>query len=330
MTHLKHFLHSTTAKSSSSTTLIIIIASAVVAYLAYTNGYLDNLNLPFSITGSKGAGDLVDVNKKLQFTWTGQFSGAVANAKTFYIYDETKAIKETLTTAATGIVASSQNYPSGTKLFIKYVDTNNKVWYEITVPQMNPHDADSSTYNDISLKYTAIGTYTADSLMMLGLTVGDGEQINATGNATTSPTFVYTLTNTGADNTGLQDSYDYVYDSEMQVWVTGVISGDNASLVIVNGATYTFTVGSNTYFAMQLDANSLSKWKVGSTYVPGFTGTDGISFSMDLTGFTATSAATMQITVYAYADPAYAMSHAGNFGPDKVQIAEQTVTLVDI
>jgi hypothetical protein len=37
----------------------------------------------------------------------------------------------------------------------------------------------------------------------------------------------------------------------------------------------------------------------------------------------------MQITVYAYADPGYAETHGGNFGPEKVEIAEQTVTLVD-
>lgn len=309
--------------------MIIVIVVAAVAYFAYTGGYLDNLNLPFSI-GGQDNGDLQDVNKKLQFAWTAEYSGTVANAKTFYIYDENLALRETLTTAATGIIASSQNYPSGTLLHIKYDDTNNQIWYTITVPQMSPAEAQAQTYNDISLKYFAIGTYTTDQLMMNGLTVSDTEQINMTGNATTTPSFTYTLTNTGADNTGLMESNDPIYGTNWGVWVTGKISGANASLVIINGADYVFTVGTDQYFADKVSAQSLSKWKIGNSLVPGYTGTDSVNFSFDLTGFTATSTATLQLTVYESADPIYAMSHSGNFGQDKVQLAEQTVTLVDI
>jgi hypothetical protein len=325
--HLKHFLKDTTAKTS-AVTIIIILAMVVVGYMVYT-GKLDLGTLGLGITTGDG-GSGVDVNKKLQFTWTARWSGTVANAKTFYIYDANHALRETLTTAATGIVATGQNYPSGTQLYVKYDDTNNQIWYPLIVPQMGATDAESSTYNDISLEYFAIGTYTTDSLRMLGLAVGDAEQINMTGNATTSPTFVYTLTNTGADNTGLLESYDPVYSCAWDVWVTGRITGDNASQVIVNGADYVFNIGTDTYFAEKVSATALSKWKVGSSYVAGYEGTSSCSWSLDLSGFTATSAATMQINVYECADPSYAMSHAGNFGPDKVLIAEQTVTMVDI
>ena len=324
---INRFLHSTKAKTSSATTMIIIIAVAAVAYLAYSGGYLDDLNLPFSISGDDN-GNLVEVNKKIQFTWTAEWSGTVANAKTFYIYDDTLALRETLTTAATGIVASSQNYPSGTILHIKYDDTNNQVWYDIEVPYMSPEEAQAQTYNDISLKYYAVGTYSSDSLMMNGLLVSDAEQINATGNATTTPSFVYTLTNTGADNTGILESYDPVYAQAWEIWVTGTVTGDNASLVIVNGVDYQWKVGNDIYFADKVSASSLSKVKIGLDLVSA--GTDSCSFSFDLTGFTATSAATLQISVKGGADPMYAMTHAGNYGNSDFELAEQTVTLVDI
>jgi hypothetical protein len=300
-----------------------------VGYFLYSGGYLDSLNLPFSIGGSSSGAGGIDVNKKLQFTWTAEFSGTVANAKAFTVYDETMALRETLTTAATGIVASAQNYPSGTQLYIKYDDGSNQIWYDITVPQMSEAEAQAQTYNDISLKYYAVGTYSIDTLRAGGIDFADASTYNVSSNGTT-PTFIYTLANTGADNTGLMDSFDPVYNTAWQTWVTGRISGNNASLVIVNGADYLFTVGTDTYFAERVSSSALSKWKVGASYVPGYTGSDSVSWSLDLSGFTATSAATMQITLYSCADPVYAISHAGNFGVDKVSLAEQTVSLVDI
>jgi hypothetical protein len=309
-------------------TVILIVIVAAGGFFLYQGGYLDSFLGNFSIGGGGGDGG-VDVNKKLQFTWTADWSGTAANAKTFYLYDDTMALRETLTTAATGIVATGQNYPSGTLLHVKFVDGNNKIWYDFTVPTMNQHDAESNTYNDISLKHFAIGTYTSDQLMMLGLSVADTEVINATGNATTSPSFIYTLSNTGSDNTGLKESYDPVYGQAWQVWVTGKISGDNASMVIINGADYVFSVGTDQYFAKRISAQELTKWKIGSSYVPGYTGTSSCGWSLDLTAFTtAADTATMQLSVYAYCDPAYAQSHAGNFGASKYEIAEQTVSIV--
>lgn len=271
---------------------------------------------------------MVDVNKKLQFSVSDAWSGGVA-AHTLAIYDNTKALRESLTTAVTGIIATAQNYPSGETIYVEFDNTNDHVFYTITVPQMNSHDADANTYNDINLVSYAIGTYTVDQLMMLGLSVGDGEKINATGNATTTPTFSYTLTNTGADNTGLLESYDPIFGQAWEVWVTGVISGDNASLVILNGVDYQWTVGTSTYFADKIDASQLCKVKVGSSYLPGQVGTSSVSFSMDLTAFTAsTDTAVLQISVKESADPVYAMSHAGNYGTHATEIAEQTVDIV--
>lgn len=313
---------------------MIIIAVVVVAFVyAYSQGYLDDLLGSFSIGGVGDDGipaGMVSVNKKLQFTWTAEYSGNVANAKTFYIYDSSLALRETLTTAATGIVASAQNYPSGTVLHVKYDDANNQVWYTITVPYMSEAEAQAQTYNDISQKFYEIGTYTVDDLRAAGIIFADASTYNCTTNGTT-PMFTYTLSNTGADNTGLLESYDPVYGQAWEVWVTGTITGDNASMVILNGVDYSWKVGNDWYFADKVSASALSKWKVGLSYVPGYTGTDSCTFGMDLSAFTtAADTATMQITAYACADPSYAVSHAGNFGANKVTLAEQTVSIVGL
>lgn len=330
--HLKHFLQSKTAKSSSATMIIIAVVAVAFVY-AYSQGYLDDLLGSFSIGGVGDDGipaGMVSVNKKLQFTWTAEYSGNVANAKTFYIYDSSLALRETLTTAATGIVASAQNYPSGTVLHVKYDDANNQVWYTITVPYMSEAEAQAQTYNDISQKFYEIGTYTVDDLRAAGIIFADASTYNCTTNGTT-PMFTYTLSNTGADNTGLLESYDPVYGQAWEVWVTGTITGDNASMVILNGVDYSWKVGNDWYFADKVSASALSKWKVGLSYVPGYTGTDSCTFGMDLSAFTtAADTATMQITAYACADPSYAVSHAGNFGANKVTIAEQTVSIVGL
>ncbi len=330
--HFKHnFLHSKTAKTSNATMLIIVAVVAIGGFMLYQGGYLDDLNLPFSISGENGIpAGYVSVNKKIQFTWTAEWSGTVANAKTFYVYDDTLALRETLTTAATGIVASAQNYPSGTVLYVKYDDTNNQIWYSITVPYMSEAEAQAQTYNDIALKYYAIGTYTVDDLKAGGITYADASTYNCTSNGT-APIFTYSLVNTGADNTGLLESYDPIYGQNWDVWVTGTITGDNASLVTLNGVDYSWKVGNDWYFADKVSASALSKWKVGLSYVPGYEGSDSCTFGLDLSPFTtAADTATLQITVYASADPVYAMAHAGNFGVNKVTLAEQTVYIVGL
>jgi hypothetical protein len=327
----KSFLHSKTAKTSNATMLIIIAVVAVGAFMLYQGGYLDDLNLPFSISGDSGGGG-IDVNKKLQFTWTAKYSGTVANAKTFYVYDESLALRETLTTAATGIVATAQNYPSGTVLYVKYDDTSNQIWHRVVVPTMSEAEAQAQTYNDINLQYYAVGTYSAgERLTALGISYADADTYNCTTNGT-SPVFTATFTNTGADNTGLMESLiaDPLNGDNWGVWVCGTITGDNATQVIVNNVDVQFKVGNNIYFADKISAEQLSKWKVGTGYVSGYEGEDSVSFSLDLTAFTATSAATMQIYLYESADPYYAMNHAGNWGQNKVELGEFTLSLVDI
>ena len=329
MNKLKHFLLSKTAKTQMSTILLLaVIVGGGLYVVTQKPEWIPDLG--FS-TGGGGTADLIDVNKKLQFTWTAEFSGTVANAKTFYVYDENYALRETLATAATGIVASSQNYPSGTRLYVKYDDTSNQIWYDLSVPQMSNAEAQAQTYNDIALTYYAVGTYTSDIVMMNGLSVSDAETVNATGNATTTPQFSYQLTNTGADNTGLMESYDPVYGQSWGVWVTGTITGDNASLVTINGADYVFKIGNDWYFADKVSAQALCKWKVGLSYKPGYTGTDSCDFSLDLTAFTtAADTATLQLTFYESADPVYAMNHGGNYGANKVTLAEQTISIVGL
>jgi hypothetical protein len=308
----------------------VLVGAAVVFGVIKIPGLdLSGITLPFSVTDG-GSDGKVDVNKLLKFAFTDEWAGTAANAKTFYVYDgTTKALLESLTTDADGTEPSVYTYPTGTKLFVKFVDANDKVWYDVTVPGMLPNDADAATYNTIALKDFEIGTYTGDDLKAGAITFADASTYNQSSNGST-PIFVYSLSNSGADNTGLVESYDPVYGCAWDVWVTGTISGTNASSILVNGVDYQFSVGTTTYFADKINAQALSKWKIGPSYVTGYEGQASCSFGLDLTGYLAASSCTMQLTVYANADPAYAMSHAGNFGVDKVTLAEQTVTIIDV
>lgn len=311
--------------------MVIALAIAVVTAVFFAIKANPDLGieLPFSIgdnSGQEGSG--VSVNKKVQFSVADYYAGTVANAKTLYVYDgDTLALLDTLTTASTGLIATTANYPSGKQLYVKFVDGNSIVWYDVTVPKMNANDAEANTYNDVALKKFTIGTYTSDSLKFAATAVSDADKYNYTLSGTT-PVFVYQLTNTGSDNTGLMESYDPIYNQALQVWVEIKVSGTGWETVVLSGVDRIETIGSAYYGYVHLSPTALTKWKIGNDYVAGYRGTDDLSFSLDLSGYSSNTV-TVQITAYAYADPNYAVSHGGNLGTSKVEIAEQTFTLDD-
>jgi hypothetical protein len=268
--------------------------------------------------------DLVDVNKKINFALTNEYAGSALASKTLYVYDsDGETLLETLTTGSDGTVSTAYTYNSGTALYCKYINTNDKQWFAITVPKMNKADAESATTNSIPLKSFAIGTYT-DGLTVGATTINDAGSYNFTTTGTT-PTFKYTITNTGADNTGLKESYDPVYKQDWWVVIYVTFSGTDYEKCIVYGFSYDWVLGSTHYVAGKLDAYALTKHKVGSNYKS--LGTTDFVFNLDGTGVPATGSFTMQIECYAYASPTYAMNHGGNFGVSSVELCEQTVTL---
>jgi hypothetical protein len=304
---------------------VILIAVCVVGFLAFEvgNGKIDlsNLHLPFGVMG--GGGGLANVTKKLQFTFTNEYTGAASASKTFYIYDGS-ILQETLTTDSDGIKSTARTYPSGQVLAIKYVDANSKKWYNVVVPQMNSLDAQSATVNPIALKTFSIGTY--------GGTISSSGTIYATnygvGNGST-PAFNYEVVNSGADNTGMMDSdiSDPVYGQAWQTYLEATITGGEYEKVIMSGFDQVFTLGTTQYGVIKVDPHQLTKWKVGNNYQTGYQGDQILHFGLDLTGLTANTTI-LTIYVRAYADPSFAQFHGGNFGSSTYQLATSTLTFL--
>ena len=319
----RNFFRSKSAKTNPLIWLVI----GVLALMAFGVIDLSNLNLPFSVSDTGVPTGQVPVDKCLRLDLYNKYSGAALTSKTLLVIDhDTLATLHSLTTDGTyGQIATPVPYESGTELYVYYESSNDKQWFDITVPYMNPADAEANTYNDIPLESFAVGTYTSDTLMC------SGEAITTNYNATTAtggetPTFTYTLPNSGADNTGLMDSYSPTYQQNFQTWVVVKFSGTGYETVVVDGFDREYTLGSANYGCDRLSSTKLTSWKVGSSYVIGYTGVDSISFSVDMTGY-GVDTVTMLITAYAYGDPAYAASHGGSFGTEAVSIASESILL---
>lgn len=313
---------------SAKTNPLLIVAIIFIALVLFGVIDLSGFELPSFSAGTIGEEGKVPVEKQVQFSLINKYSGSALGSKTLTVYSgESLATLHSLTTDSNGLAQTPVPYESGTEFFVKYESSNDKQWFQVTVPKMNEKDAEAQTYNTVGLESFAVGTYTSDTLMCSGSSIADAGSYNLTTSGAT-PTFSYTLANSGSDNTGLIDSYDPVYDCDYEVWVTITFSGTNYETIVLSGFDNQFTLGSVQYGMDRMSSESLTKWKIGNDYVSGYTGTDTVSFNLDLSGYSG-DAVTMQITAYAYADPGYAETHGGNFGPEKVEIAEQTVTLVD-
>lgn len=320
-------VHKKEEKRTKDSTAIVIVLVLVVLIagggMSLPKLDFSNIDVTNLFNGGNG-GDLVDVDKNIDFALTDEYAGSALASKTLYLYDsDGETLLETLTTGSDGTVTTAFTYPSGKKIYVLYKSSNDKKWWELTVPKMRKADAESATVNTIKLKAFSIGSYT-DSLKVGGTSISDGGNYNFTASGET-PTFTYSLANTGNDNTGIQTSYDPIYDQNWNVVLYITFSGTDYEKVIVYGFDYDFTLGTTHYVASNLDAYALTKHKVGNVYKSD--GTLDFTFSLDGTGYTASGSTTMQIYVYAYADATYAQNHGGNFGVEAYQLAEQTVTL---
>jgi len=184
---------------------------------------------------------------------------------------------------------------------------------------MTAADAQSETYNLINLNSFTIGTY-SQTLQVNAVNAASNYTVHTMG-GNTAPIFVYQITNNGADNTGIVESGpDPVYGDNWQTWLVVTISGVGYQTIMENGFDQVFTLGNTVYGVIHLNADMLTKWKVGTTYEMGYTGGQTASFSLDLSGYSG-AGVTMNVTAYAYCDPSFAQTHGGNFGNDKVQLS---------
>jgi hypothetical protein len=311
------------AKKSNST--LILVAIVVVVLVLGSGMALPKFDLSkFNLFGGGGSG-LVDVQKKIEFSLINEYAGSPLTSKTLYVYDsDGSTLLETLTTdGTTGIATTNTKYDSGKVVYVKYVNSNDKQWFEIVVPQMQEGEIQTATTNPVQLKSFAIGTYT-DLLYNGATAINDAGNYNQTATGSTSPTFSYTVSNTGSDNTGMKASYDPIYLQDWSVVMYVTFSGTNYETITINGFSQDWTMGTTHYVATTLDPYALTKYKVGNTYKS--TGNSGFTFSLDLSGYTG-DGVTMQIEVKAYASSAYAQAHGGNFGVSAVELCEQTVLL---
>lgn len=305
----------------------LLIGGVIVVLLIVTNVIqIPDIDLPF-LTSPPAKTKVVDVNKPIDFALMDTYGGSALTSKTILVYDSDGATQlESLTTdASDGTATSAWPYPSGKRIFVRYESSNNKQWFDVIVPQMNEKDAEADANNHVILKSFAIGTYTSDSLKFGATAIDDAGSYNITTSGT-SQTFTYSLANTGNDNTGLISSYDPIYGHHWRPVIYMTLSGTNYETVIVYGFDYDFTLGTTHYVAKELNDYTLTKHKVGSIYKS--YGTVDISFSLDMTGYSGDST-TLQIYVYMYSDPTWTMNHGGNYGTEKVELAEHTVSLVD-
>lgn len=281
------------------------------------------------LLGAGATGDTVAVNKQLDLYLHNKYDGSALGSKTLKVWDPSiTAFKESsLSTASDGTVNTANSYPSGTQLYVYYESSNDKQWFSFVVPEMNEKDAEASTYNVVGLPSFAIGTYTTDSLKMAnGTTFADASTYDVS-NRSTTPTFTYSLANTGSDNTGVMSSYDPSYGMRFDVVLYMTLSGTGYARCLVYGDfDYDFTLGSTHYLAKVIDPYELTKHKVGWKYESD--GAMDVGYWMDLSAVTSGDSVTWQTYLYAYSDPAWCQNHGGDYGYKKVELAEHTVTIV--
>ena len=313
-----------------ATTLILIAIVLIVVLggsLSIPKVDLSGLGDFFKFGGDADVDDgKVLVDKRLTVVLMNKYAGAViGGTPSIGIYDSDGFTPLETLTIGSGTADSALPYESGRVLYFRYEESNDKTWWKITVPKQNPQDAEALTRNTIQLDTFAIGTYSTDGLKHGAVSIADGESYNFTGNGTVQ-SFTYSLANSGSDNTGLISSYDPEYDMKWCPVMYVTFSGTNYETVLVYGFDYDYTLGTTHYVAQEIDPYALTIHKQANTFLS--KGTWEFPFTLDGTGYTG-SATTMQIYVYMYSDPNYAMNHGGAYGPEKVELAEHTVTLTD-
>jgi len=270
---------------------------------------------------------LIAVTRQIKFTVTDKYAGSPASG-TIYIYaDDGKTLLES-GSLSSGAYTTSDSYTSGTVLWVKIDDGANSIlWRKITVPKMNPADAESLTTNPVKIEFFDICTLTDTLQDSLGNSYADNANWNKTSGGNpgqTIATATYSVY-VSSDNDGFMSSYDPIYGYDFGAWLVVKVSGTNYENVLLTGFDYAYEKGTAMYYWVQIPDTGITKWKVGNDYV--YPGAWSHSWTVDLTGYSGDNA-DMQIYVYAYANPQYHQTY-GSYGPYAVQLAEQTINLVD-
>lgn len=245
-----------------------MIAIAALVLVLVSGGWL-SLNINQGDDDQKDdepiipGGDLVDVNKPIQFSVIDPLGGASTTGASLYVYDTNKVLRETVT-YSNGVWKSSMPYESGKTLYVKAAATNfTSRWFEVSVPQMTPADAQASTVNFYELPIYKEGTWSIKVTDQLGNVYSSGDTLDFSNLSVSTVTLSVMIYNS-VDNTGYIVSHDQLNNIDLGI---AMLTNTTGSDVLVQGAGSSMGRGTQTYWANELNADSLTKQLVGSHYV---------------------------------------------------------------
>lgn len=330
--------------------LLFAVPVGVFGYNAYAAPFwgLPAIVMPWAASGTTPGtgtpqGDMVAVDRQVDFTLWDMYGGAGLASKTVIWYDSNGAVVDTLTTSTGGQVDTTATYMSG-ESYIAFVDDGNAHYFiPFTIPMMSRANAEGTTAQHyVKLYGFAAETYN-DLLSVGSSTVADAGDYNVTASGATG-TFNYALDAvtdnkamlpTGYDEPRFADAVaftsDPVYDISQDNMVFVVVSGTGYASVKLTNMDGSYTVGTTKVYYKTLNnmASNFIQYKVGSDYV--YAGNVNIPLIFDCTGIAAN--ATVQIYSFAYANAGYAQdmsatgSTATDYGPRAIQLAETTINV---
>ncbi|MCW1309116.1 MAG: hypothetical protein QXP04_00310 [Candidatus Nanoarchaeia archaeon] len=288
-------------------------------------------------------GQMVAVERQMVIAFIDKFGGGGLASKTIKVYTQDSSgnivLKETLTTDSDGTKTTGLKYLSGQKIWVLAVETANvaQVWVEKTVPYMTKEDAANS-----AVKHQIVVEGFRYAAPTIKVQTSDGTQIADNGNynktASGSNPIFSVIWNTGTDNCGFIESYDPINKVWWKALLVVKFSGANYELITVSGFDGPATrdarprgsveKGTAIYYCAEIVPESITRWKVGNSYV--YSGSGMFTFSLDLSGYSGDNA-DMDIYIYYYADWDNFVAK-GSLGPNALSVlsgAPHTVNLVD-
>lgn len=300
----------------SRNTLIFVGAIALIAILWF-NGTFSNLGISTPSIPGVGEDGKVTVTKPIQFAVMDPLAGSKVVSATVKIYDGITLVETLTTDDTTGLVTTSMPYPSGKVLNVQVSKTLYCTrWETVTVPKMNPDDAQSLTTNYVQLTTYTLGTYAITVQNSAGTAYTTGDAINMTNYASTPLQLTVTLRNS-VDNTGYISSYDPINMVNLK---PALLTSSSTSYMTIQNAGSYVPRGTVSNWVLVPTDTGLTKELVGSIYKQ----QGQQAFTITLYKGTLTSSANQTVTfdLYKYFDLAH-YTQQGIGGPDAATAASQ-------
>ncbi len=296
---------------------IILIAALIFGFYMWNTGRLQ-ITQP-TPTATVG---LVDVTKPIQFSLNDPLAGAAIGTAAISVYGADKVMKESLTTASTGIVTSALPYTSGAVVYVKTAKTGYVTrWFQISIPQMSTSDAQSLTSNYVALQTITLGTYTIKVTDQFGTSyTTSSTKLNFTALGVSTCSVTVTVYNT-ADNTGYVSSYDHLNAINLNAVLMSETTGSKA---VVTGAGSSVSRGTSRYWTSTASDEGLTRQLVGNVYTK--PGVSSMTITFGKGSLVAGNTENYVFTLNKYFDQNYFATN-GIGGPDAASMATFTLIL---